>query len=270
MLSSIEIIGEIGINHNGSLDEGKRLIDAIGAAGFTAVKFQTYHPDKRFDPGNPFIDIFRKNWLPHEEEFKLWDFAISRGLRVYTSPFDTDTVNTIPQEKLTGLKIASFETTNLKLVEAVASKNLKTLVSLGQTSLKEFSNLLEVFGSQGSSGNVVPLHCISAYPTGETDIQLGSLMRLRNLWSGAIGFSDHTESNLSAQLALAIGASYFEKHVTLDKSLEGPDHRFSADPSEMTSYASAIRHAAEMIGSDSLGVRPVENFIFENARRVSN
>lgn len=264
-----EAIAEVGINHNGSVDTGRKLIDAVAEAGFSSIKFQTYDPDTRFNPGNPFIEVFRGFWLSPENEFKLWLHAKEIGLRLYTTPFDEHCLAHFDSQILDGLKIASFETSNLRLVRAVAAFGKRTLFSLGQNSEDDFASILESLGGNLRTDQIVPMHCVSAYPHQESEAHINVVRRLRSNWPGQLGYSDHTTSPFPAALALASGATVFEKHVTLDHSMSGPDHSFSADPAEMVDYVSTLNRAAAALGSDSIRVRESEKFINAMARRES-
>lgn len=262
------IVAEIGINHNGSIDTGRRIVDAAHTCGCGAVKFQTYEPTLRFKRNSPFIPIFQKYHLPFEEEALLWRYAADMGLKVITTPFDKHSVENCRAEKLDGVKIASFETTNLELVRAVSSLNLPTYVATGQNTMEEVKATVSAI--EEVHEDVIPMHCISSYPMDPKDANLRVINRMREELGRPIGFSDHSPGHIVAGLAVAMGAICVEKHFTIDNTLEGPDHSFSMNPVSMKSLVNHILTVEEMLGDEWMGTRECEAFINRFARRVSS
>jgi len=263
------IIAEIGINHNGSVELGKKIIDSAFNSGVNAVKFQTYIPDLRFNKGSAFIDIFKKYHLNIDEEVRLWEYAKNLGLHVLTTPFDLVSVDNCKNEFLDGLKIASFETTNKKLVRGVASLGLPTYFSTGQNSIEEVDSVISILKEHGVD-KIIPMHCISSYPMKENDANLNVIKKLQDHTNMNIGFSDHSEGHKVAGYAVAMGAICIEKHFTIDNNLEGPDHSFSMNPKSMAKLVNHIKEVETILGSEWMGVREGEKFINTVARRVSD
>ena len=263
-----KIIAEIGINHNGLVDLGYKLIDAASNAGVSSIKFQTYNPDLRFNPGNPFIETFRQYNLSYDDEFKLWEYAKSIGLEVLTTPFDNTAVDFCLAKKnlLSGVKIASFETTNKKLVREVSSLKLPTYFSTGQNSLEEVINVVKILETAGVK-QIIPMHCISSYPMKLEDANLMVINKLKNKFGKNIGFSDHSEGHEAAGYAVAMGAICIEKHFTLDKKMDGPDHSFSLNPEELKLLVKHVKFVESLLGNDWMGVRKSEENINKLARR---
>lgn len=259
------VIAEIGINHNGSIDIGRRIIDAAHDAGVQAVKFQTYRPELRFDEGNPFVPIFEEYHLGFDQEAKLWEHAAEKGLKVLTTPFDLPSVEDCRSVPLDGVKIASFETTNLALVRSVATLKIPTYFSTGQNSMEEVKTVIDIVGEQHD--DITPMHCISSYPMEPTDANLNVLPRMQKELKRDIGFSDHSQGHLVAGLAVALGAVCVEKHFTIDNTLAGPDHSFSMNPKSMRELVDHVSLVEIIMGDSWMGVRECEQQIHELARR---
>ncbi|WND03338.1 N-acetylneuraminate synthase family protein [Temperatibacter marinus] len=261
------LIAEIGINHNGSFDMGRRIIDSAYDCGVQAVKFQTYRPELRFNSDNPFIETFEKYHLPFDQELNLWRHAQDKGLKVMTTPFDLPSVEDCRSEHLNGVKIASFETTNLELVRGVASLQLPTYFSTGQNTLNEVKTVIATI--QSYHNDIIPMHCISSYPMANKDANLAVIKKLQTELKRDIGYSDHSVGYKVSGLAVAMGATCIEKHFTIDNSLEGPDHSFSMNPDSMRELVDHITLTEEIIGDHWMGVRHCEQQIHDIARRVS-
>jgi len=259
------VIAEIGINHNGSFDIGRRIVDSAHEAGVQAVKFQTYRPELRFDAGNPFIEIFEEYHLDFEQEAMLWRHARERGLKVLTTPFDLPSVEDCRTQPLDGVKIASFETTNLELARAVATLKKPTYFSTGQNSMDEVLAVIAAIRLQHD--DITPMHCISSYPMKAEDSNLSVIARLRSELERPVGFSDHSEGHFVAGLAVALGAVCIEKHFTIDNDMEGPDHSFSMTPKSMKALVDHVKLIETVLGDSWMGVRECEQQIFKIARR---
>jgi len=263
------VIAEIGINHNGSVDLGRKIIDSAFVSGVNAVKFQTYIPELRFKPGSEFLDVFKKFYMPIDDEIKLWEHAKKIGLQVITTPFDLVSINNCKNQLLDGLKIASFETTNKELVRGVAGLGLTTYFSTGQNNIDEVDSVISIL-KDSSVKEIIPMHCISSYPMLDRDANLNVINRLKDFTGLKVGFSDHSIGHKASGYAVAMGAVCIEKHFTVDNSLEGPDHSFSMNPKSMKKLVDHIQEVEMFLGSDWMGVRDSEKFINEVARRVSN
>ena len=260
------IIAEIGINHNGDINLAKKIIDAAKDSGVDGVKFQTYEPNLRFKKNNPFIKTFKNFHIKFEEEIKLWDYAKKLKLKVLTTPFDGPSVENCRKFPLDGVKIASFETTNLKLVNQVGSLGLKTFFATGQNSLEEVGNVFKILNNKAK--DIIPMHCISSYPMRIEDANMLVINKLKTK-SKDVGFSDHSQGHLLAGIAVAMGIKYIEKHFTLDNKLNGPDHSFSMNPESMKKLVEHVKLVESSMGSEWMGVRESEKFIFENCRRTT-
>jgi len=267
--SPVAVIVELGINHNGDVALGKDLIAAAAEAGANGVKFQTYRTEKRFAPGNPLIDVFKRMELSRDEEAQLWEYAHSRpeGLMVLSTPFDPESAAFCIEMKADGLKVASFETTNRNLLRTVAQYRLPVIVSCGQNTQDEVDSVVALLRQYNCPYAL--LHCISSYPMKDEDANLAVIPAMLHHYKCPIGFSDHSLGSHIAGYAVAAGACIIEKHFTLDKNLEGPDHAMSATPAELTELIRHVREVEQLMGSPALEVRPCERFIHENCRRVT-
>lgn len=263
------VIAELGINHNGNLKLGKKLIYSAFKSGANAVKFQTYVPELRFGKTHKFYKIFKKFYLNFEDELKLWRYAKDLGLEIFTSPFDNISVENCRKnlKLLAGVKIASFETTNLELVRNIASLKIKTLFSTGQNNFSEVKKTINTI--KRYHNKIIPMHCISSYPTSDEDSNLIIINYLQKNLKYDIGFSDHSIGHQIAIYASCMGVKYIEKHFTTDNKLEGPDHKFSMNPKSMSRLIEDLNKLNLIMGNSWMGVRKCETSIFKNVRRVS-
>lgn len=263
------VIAELGINHNGDPGRAREMVSAAFAAGADGVKFQTYRAQTRFAPGNPFVEVFARYELSREEEQALWEWTRERhpdGV-VLSTPFDKESADFLVRMDTDAMKIASFEAVNLELVRHVARSHRPVIFSTGTLSEDEVRRAAAVIVEHG--GEPIPLHCISSYPTALEDAQVAVVSRLIALF-GRAGYSDHTEGVGAAPYAVAAGACLVEKHFTLDRTLEGPDHAMSITPECLAELVAQIRQVESIRGSDRLGPRACERFVYENCRRVSS
>ena len=183
-----------------------------------------------------------------------------------TTPFDIPSVENCRKFPLDGVKIASFETTNLKLVNHVGSLGLKTFFATGQNSIEEVENVFKILNNKAK--DIIPMHCISSYPMRVEDANMLVINKLKNK-SKDVGFSDHSQGHLLAGIAVAMGIKYIEKHFTIDNKLKGPDHSFSMNPESMKKLVKHVKLVESSMGSEWMGVRESEKFIFENCRRTT-
>ena len=254
------IIAEIGVNHNGDLQNAMALIDAAKNSGADAVKFQSFSaerlssihtPKVPYQEANDFrsshFQMLKDLELTFEEQEILFDYCKANEIEFMSTPYSvTDAIflNNLGVDKF---KIASADIVDLPLNEAVASFGKLTLISTGMANEMEISEAISCY--QARSTPFVLLHTTSEYPTSPENVNLNKLDRLRGLGAVELGFSDHSQDSISALVSLGFGCKYFEKHLTLDKTAEGPDHSASCDPAEFRSYVAAINNAFKLLGS---------------------
>ena len=260
------IIAEVGSNHDGKLEQAKKLIDIAADAGADAVKFQAFKADKLFNivKNKEVVDKLEKLELREEWYKELFDYTNEKGLIFISSVFDEDSVDLLDKLGVVAYKIASYELTHIPLLEYIAKKNKPVILSTGMANESEVKEAVECIYSTGNR-QVIILHCVSQYPAKPENINLKSLLTLKRIFDCPIGFSDHTETIYAPIAAVTLGAKAIEKHFTLDKSLPGPDHAYALEPEELKQMVTAIREVEKMSGSEE--IKPTKSEINERKWR---
>ena len=263
-MKKVFIIAEAGVNHNGKLELAYKLVDAAVEAGADAVKFQTFKPEKvvsKFakkakyqkettDLAESQLDMIKKLDLGYEAFAELEKYCDKKGIIFLSSPFDLDSIEFLDQLGLDIFKIPSGEITNLPYLRKVGSLNKQVIMSTGMADLKEVKEALDVLISCGADKeDIAILHCNTEYPTPFDDVNLKAMLTIRDELSVKVGYSDHTLGIEVPVAAVALGAEVIEKHFTLDKNMEGPDHRASLEPDELKAMVSAIRNIEKAMGN---------------------
>lgn len=258
----VYIIAEAGVNHNGSLEQAKKLIDVAAEAGADAVKFQTFVPEnlvsryaekagyqkETTDNTESQLEMLRKLVLKKEWHQVLIDYAEAKGIQFISTPFDFESIDFLAGLDLPFYKIPSGEITNLPYLEKVGRIGKPVILSTGMSTLEEVSEALDILRANGCP-KVSVLHCNTQYPTPYEDVNLAVMDSLRKELGVEVGYSDHTLGIEVSIAAAAMGATIIEKHFTLDKSMDGPDHRASLEPEELSAMVRAIRNIERAIGS---------------------
>lgn len=248
------VIAEAGVNHNGSIDVARELIDVAAGAGADAVKFQAFSADRLAAPSAPKakyqrrsgdadesqLQMLRRLELPEGAFSALIARATARNILFLSSVFDEKSADALEQLDPPAYKIPSGELTNLRLVTHVACKGVPLIVSTGMATLNEVRQAVDVCAAAGNR-QLVLLHCVSSYPAEPADVNLKALDTLRREFDLPVGYSDHTEGTAIALAAVALGACVIEKHFTLNAELPGPDHRASLEPAQLKELVQAIR-----------------------------
>ncbi len=257
----IFVIAEAGVNHNGEVEIAHRLVDTAAAVGADAIKFQTFTADRIATHSSPLADYQREGVgsgetmqemlselvLSPEAHGELKAHAEEAGLIFLSSPFDEDSADFLADLGVPAIKLGSGELTNLPLLRHVATKGLPVILSTGMATLEEVREAVRVFA--GTRCQVALMHCTSSYPTPPEDANLRVIRTLMDRFALPIGYSDHTLGSVAAVAAAALGVCILEKHMTLDRSMKGPDHRASAGPDEFAEYVARIREAERCMGS---------------------
>lgn len=261
------VIAEIGINHNGDPELARRMIDVAAEAGADAVKFQTYKTETMVAEGNPYYHIFKNAELSAVDDLKaLQRFSAERGILFFSSASTESGMVILEELDLPLLKVSSANLTNVPLLRRVGRQNKPVIISSGAATLSEVTRAAEQlleFGAQ----TVAVLKCTSIYPCPPEHVNLAGIATLKAAFDGPVGFSDHSLGIEAPIAAVALGACIVEKHFTLDKTMEGHDHHYSADPPELTAMIAGIRKIEQMMGTSRIGPVGEENWFREVSRR---
>jgi len=274
------IIAEIGVNHNGEIELAKKLVLAAKKAGADAVKFQTFKADKlataqaekaayqkQHDYGQEKQLAMLKQLELSEEVFvQLKDFSESQGILFLSTPFDEESADFLERIGIPAFKVSSGDLTNLPFLKHIAVKKKPLLLSTGMAYLNEIKEAVDCILAEGNN-EIILFHCTSNYPPSIEDINLLALKTLRKKLNLPIGYSDHTLGDVAAVAAAALGAIIIEKHITLDCSLPGPDHRASMEPAEFSEMVKKIRIVERLLGSSEKKPVPAEEEIRLVARK---
>lgn len=259
----IFIIAEAGVNHNGSLETAKRLVDAAAQAGADCVKFQTYITEEDTsvfaaqadyqkqntgDGGQSQYEMLKKLELGYEQFRELKRYCGEKGILFLSSPFELHSVEFLEELDIPFWKIASSEITNYPFLKKIAQTGKPIVMSTGMCTLQEIRQAMDVLLSSGDR-KIVLLQCNTEYPTPMQDVNLRAMLGLQREFGCPVGYSDHTQGIEIAVAAAALGAVIIEKHFTLDKQMEGPDHIASLDPNELEAMVRAIRNVETALGS---------------------
>lgn len=260
---SCYIIAELSANHNNDFGLAKRTIKAMKDSGADAVKFQTYTPDamtidmngadfeanpKGLWAGRKLYDLYKEAAMPYEWHKELADYAMSLGLDWLSSPFDINAVDFLESINCPAYKIASFEITDIPLVEHVAKLGKPIIMSTGIATLSDIELAVNTCINAGNN-NISLLKCTTAYPAPFEEVNLTTIANLKETFHTTVGLSDHTMGSEVAIAAVALGAEVVEKHFILDRSLGGPDSAFSMEPVEFKQMVSGIRNIEKALGS---------------------
>ncbi|UCB46319.1 MAG: N-acetylneuraminate synthase [Spirochaetota bacterium] len=257
------IIAEGGVNHNGSLETAINMIDAAAEAGADACKFQTFNAERiisRFavkaeyqkrttSKNESQLDMVKKLELGEKEHKELVGKCKKRGIMFLSSAFDIQSVEFLDDLGIDTFKIPSGEITNLPYLRKVGSLGKKVILSTGMATLDEVRSALRILTENGTAkSDITVLHCNTEYPTPIQDVNLRAMVTIKETFNVKVGYSDHTNGTEVAIAAAALGASVIEKHFTLDRSMEGPDHSSSLEPDELKYMVTAIRNIEKALG----------------------
>ena len=243
------IIAEAGSNHDGKKEQVKKLIDIAADAGVDAVKFQAFKADKLFNSEEIVKKLekieFKDDW--YEE---IFEYAHNKGIILLFSVFDEKTVDILSNYDMSAYKIASYEFLHFPLLNKIIKKNKPIILSTGMANLLEVEKVINWINSRGNN-QIILMHCVSQYPTQIDDVNLKSITALKR-YNMPVGFSDHTLGIYASIAAVAMGSDIIEKHFTISRSMKGPDHSYSLEPSELKEMVNGIRQVDKMLGVEEI------------------
>ncbi len=257
---SVFIIAEAGVNHNGKLELAKKLVDKAKGAGVDAVKFQTYKTEDVVTEDAKMADYQKKNIgkeksqyemikekeLGYDEFEELKEYCDEKNILFLSTPHTEDAMNFL-EPLVPAYKIGSGDLTNLPFLEKVAKKGKPIILSTGMATLGEVEEAVQTV-RKGGNEDLILLHCVTNYPTDIKNVNLRAMKTLKNSFKTKVGFSDHTMGITAPIAAVSLGATVIEKHFTLDKEMEGPDHKASLEPDELKDMVESIRNLEKGLG----------------------
>lgn len=265
-MSKTIIIAEAGVNHNGSLELAKQLVKKAHEAGVDYVKFQTFKSEKVVSKNakkadyqientgkkeESQLEMVKKLELSYDDHQVLIDYCNNLGIKFFSTAFDFDSIEYLHSLGLGLWKIPSGEVTNYPFLKRIAAYNEKTILSTGMCDMIDVGAAVDALYKNGlSKENLILLHCNTEYPTPFEDVNLKAMDALRKEFGVEVGYSDHTKGIEVPIAAVALGATVIEKHFTLDRNMEGPDHKASLEPDELKAMVSAIRNIEKAMGGD--------------------
>lgn len=268
------IIAEAGVNHNGSSETARRLIDVAAEAGVDYVKFQTFKADRLVSasapkaeyqraaaqtPGETQYQMLKKLELSEELHFRLIEYCGRQGVKFFSTAFDLPSIDFLASLRLGLWKVPSGEITNYPYLKRIASRHEPVILSTGMCTWADIEAAVRVFLDEGlTREQLTLLHCNTEYPTPMQDVNLRAMPALKERFGIETGYSDHTPGIEVPVAAVALGATVIEKHFTLDKTMEGPDHRASLEPHELKAMVRAIRNIEQALGSAEKDITPSE------------
>ncbi|TAJ51872.1 MAG: N-acetylneuraminate synthase [Chitinophagaceae bacterium] len=257
-------IAEAGVNHNSSMVLAKQLIDAAAEAGADAVKFQTFKTENIITPNAPkstyhiqttgsdkeqtWFELLKTQELTRAMHIELMNYCTQKNILFMSTPYDKDSADLLEELGVTAYKIASTDTNNIPFLKYVAAKGLPMILSSAMSTMEEVTAAVETVREAGLQ-EVAMLQCTGNYPARLEDSHLNVMKTYRNMLQCVTGYSDHTLEMINPVAATAMGAAIYEKHITIDKTLPGPDHRMALDPRELKETILAIRQTEQALGN---------------------
>lgn len=276
---SVYIIAEAGVNHNGSFDLACRLVDAAKGAGVDCIKFQTFKSEnlvsrtaqkaeyqKETTGDSSQRDMLKKLELSFADFLRLKEYCDIKRIDFLSTPFDFDSIDFLNSIDMPFWKIPSGEVTNLPYLLTLAKTGKPVVMSTGMCTLQEIRDAIDVLSANGTK-EIKLLHCNTEYPTPFEDVNLKAMEMMRNEFHLDVGYSDHTKGIEVPIAAVALGATIIEKHFTLDRNMEGPDHKASLEPQELADMVKCIRNIEKAIGNGEKTPSPSEKKNITVARK---
>lgn len=274
------IIAEAGVNHDGSLEKAKRLVDVAVAARADCVKFQSFKTDKLLLPSlekcdyqrvgdgteGSYADMIRRLEISEQMHRELFDYCKERGIMFLSTPFDNDSTDLLDRLGVRAFKIDSGNLNHPQHLEHIAKKGKPIILSTGMATIGEIDEAVKTIFSTGNR-QLILLHCTSNYPPQPSDVNLRAMTTLQYQFNVPVGYSDHTVGLPVTLAAVGHGAVAIEKHFTLDRSAKGPDHLASLEPDELIQLVKGIRMIDQALGSSRKEPVPSEKAVADSLRR---
>ena len=258
---AVYIIAEAGVNHNGSFALACKLVDAAKNSGADCIKFQTFKAknlvskyaekadyQKKTTGDSSQQEMLKKLELSYDEFLQLKEYCKETGITFLSTPFDFESIDFLNSIDMEFWKVPSGEVTNLPYLVALAKTHKPVVMSTGMCEMKEIEDAVAVLKQYGTT-NITLLHCNTEYPTPFEDVNLKAMQTMRDAFHLEVGYSDHTKGIEVPIAAVALGATVIEKHFTLDRNMEGPDHKASLEPHELAEMVCCIRNIEKALGS---------------------
>lgn len=279
-MDKVIVIAEAGVNHNGSMDLAKQMVQKAKEAGADYIKFQTFIPEKlvsRYAVKAEYqkqttgreqtqLQMLEKLALTYDDFRELKEYCDKLEIGFISTPFDLDSIDFLEELNMDFWKLPSGEITNLPYLEKIALTGRDIVISTGMCEMQEIQDAISVLQEKGA-GKLTVLHCNTEYPTPFADVNLKAMLHIQNQTGLPVGYSDHTMGIEIPVAAVALGATVIEKHFTLDKTMKGPDHQASLDPIELNQMVSAIRHVEAGLGDGIKRRTPSESKNISVARK---
>ena len=277
---SVFIIAEAGVNHNGDFNLAKKLVDMAVECGADAIKFQTFKAEEstgayvekaeyqmeNMPVEESQLEMIRKLELPFEQFREIQSYCKEKGILFISTPDGTESLNFLVSLNVPIIKIGSTEVSNVEYLKEIGATGKEIILSTGMSNLGEVEKAINILKSTGNQ-NVKIMQCTTDYPTAVEDVNLRAMVTMREAFKVPAGLSDHTVGNEAAIAAVALGAEFIEKHITLDTEMEGPDHKASMGPVEFKEYVTAIRNTEKLLGDGIKRPTAREVLIMKDVRR---
>lgn len=258
----VYIIAEAGVNHNGSVEVAREMVDKAKEAGADCIKFQTFvtknvvainaekaeYQKQQTNPNESQFDMLKRLELSYEEFIDINEYCKKKDIEFLSTAFDMESIDFLDSLKMRRWKIPSGEITNLPYLTKIAKLRKPVILSTGMSTIEDIIAAVSVLKENGS-GEITVLHCTTEYPAPYENVNLSAMKTIRSKLKLPVGYSDHTQGIEISIAAVAMGASVIEKHFTLDRQMEGPDHKASLEPDELKAMVKAIRNVELAIGS---------------------
>ena len=276
------VIAEAGVNHNGSIVIGKKMIDVAAKAGAHAIKFQSFITDEIIlkkapkatyhkkttgsDKELSWYDLLKSQEMNYAMHKKLIEHCQKKKIIFLSTPYDEKSADLLEKLKVKAFKIASTDNNNVKLLAHIAKKKIPIILSTGMMDMKTLEQSIKVIKKNGNS-KISILQCTSNYPCNLENSNLALINKFKKKFKIPVGFSDHTEGNLASIVATSLGAAIIEKHFTLNKKLPGPDHIMSMNPVELKKFIFEIKNTCKLLGEKEKTVLNCEKENFKKLKK---